>query len=49
MSDISLKSIIKESASVEEEFPGFPGFVVTLAYPGRQQLNKIRKSASHQK
>ena len=49
MSDISLKSIIKESATIEEDFPGYPGFVITLAYPGRQQLNKIRKAASHQK
>jgi len=49
MSDISLKSIIKESATIEEQFPGYPDFVVTLSYPGRQQLNKIRKAASHQK
>ena len=49
MSDVSLKSIIKSTATLEEEFPGYPGFIVSIAYPGRQQLTKIRKSASTQK
>lgn len=49
MSNVNLKTIIKSSATVDEEFPGYPGFVVSVAYPGRQQLTRIRKSASSQK
>jgi len=49
MSDISLKSIIKETSIIEEEFPGYKGFIVTVAYPGRNALSDARKSATVEK
>lgn len=49
MSEIDLKSIIKETAEVEEEFPGYDGFVITLRYPGRKELTAIRKESSVQR
>ena len=44
-----LKSIIKESATIEEQVPGYDGFIVTVCFPGRQALQKIRKAATTQK
>jgi len=44
-----LKSIIRDTAIIEEEVPGYPGFVVKVSYPGRQALLKIRKAATTQK
>jgi len=49
MSDISLKSIIKETSIIEEEFPGYNGFIVTVAYPGRNALVEARKGATIEK
>jgi hypothetical protein len=45
MTDINIKNLLKKNAITVEEFPGFPGFRVTLAYPGREVLEGIRKSS----
>ena len=45
MADINIKTLLKKDAITVEEFPGFPGFKVTLAYPGREVLENIRKSS----
>lgn len=49
MSEINLSSIIKEKAQVVEEFPGYPGFNITLEYPGRKEFANIRKECTIQK
>lgn len=46
MSELSLKSLLVPSKSVDVEYPGFPGFVVTLAFLTRETLVGIRKKAT---
>lgn len=43
MSDISLKTLIQPSKTVGIDFPGMPGFSVSLCYLGREELVKLRK------
>jgi len=42
MSVLSLKNMIKPEQEAEIEFPGLPGFVITLNYMGRDKLAEIR-------
>lgn len=43
MSDVSLKALMKESKTVGIDFPGMPGFNISLCYLGRSELLKLRK------
>jgi hypothetical protein len=43
MSDVSLKTLMKESKTVGIDFPGMPGFNISLCYLGRAELLKLRK------
>ncbi len=46
MSQVSLKSLLVPSKSVEVEFPGMPGFVLSLAFLSREALVNMRKKAT---
>ena len=48
MSDkkVSLKTLLVPSKSVEVEYPGMPGFVVSLSFLSRETLQNIRKKAT---
>lgn len=43
---LSLKSLLVPSKQVDVEFPGFPGFQVTLGFLSRETLVSIRKKAT---
>lgn len=43
---LSLKSLLVPSKTVEAEFPGFPGFQVSLSFLSRETLVSIRKKAT---
>jgi hypothetical protein len=43
---LSLKSLLVPSKSVEVEYPGMPGFVVSLAFLSRETLINIRKKST---
>ena len=46
MTSLSLKSLLVPSKSVEVDFPGFPGFKITLSFLSRETLLGIRKKAT---
>jgi len=46
MTDISLKSLLVPSKSVEVEFPGMPGFKIDVAFLSRETLVNIRKKSN---
>ena len=46
MSDISLKSLLVPSKSVEVEYPGMPGFNIDLTFLSRETLLNIRKKCT---
>lgn len=46
MSNISLKSLLVPSKTVEVEFPGFQGFKVNLSFLSRETLLNIRKKST---
>jgi len=46
VSNISLKSLLVPSKSVEVEYPGMPGFVITVCFLSRETLQSIRKKAT---
>lgn len=46
MSEISLKSLLVPSKTVEIDYPGMPGFTVTLAFLTREALLNIRKKST---
>lgn len=46
---LSLKNMIKPEQSAEIDFPGFPDFVVTLNYLGRDKLSEIRSKCVQRK
>jgi hypothetical protein len=46
--EISLKSLLVPSKTVEAEYPGMPGFVVNLAFLSRETLINIRKKSTKQ-
>lgn len=43
---ISLKTLLVPSKSVDVEYPGMPGFVVSLSFLSRETLQNIRKKAT---
>ena len=43
---LSLKSLLVPSKQVDVEFPGFPGFQVTLGFLSRETMVSIRKKAT---
>lgn len=43
MSEISLKTLMKPSKTVGIDFPGMPGFNISLCYLSRDELLKLRK------
>ena len=46
MSNLSLKSLLVPSKSVETEYPGMPGFKVNISFLSRETLQSIRKRAT---
>lgn len=46
MSNLSLKSLLVPSKSVEAEYPGMPGFKVQISFLSRETLQSIRKRAT---
>jgi len=44
--EISLKSLLVPSKSVEAEFPGMPGFTVNLGFISRETLINLRKKST---
>lgn len=44
--EISLKSLLVPSKTVEVEYPGFPDFKITLGYMSRETLINLRKRAT---
>lgn len=46
MSNISLKTLLVPSKSLEVEYPGMPEFVVSIAFLSRETLQNIRKKAT---
>jgi len=46
MADLSLKTLLVPSKSVEVEFPGLPGFKIDVAFLSRETLIGIRKKAT---
>ena len=46
MADLSLKTLLVPSKSVEVEFPGMPGFKIDVAFLSRETLINIRKRAT---
>lgn len=46
MSELSLKSLLVPSKTIEIEYPGLPGFKVTLSFLTREALLNIRKKST---
>ena len=44
--EISLKSLLVPSKSIEVEFPGMPGFKVSLGFISRETLINLRKKST---
>ena len=42
----SIKSLLVPSKEIDVEYPGFPGFVVSVAFLSRETLQTIRKKAT---
>jgi hypothetical protein len=43
---LSLKSLLSPAKSAEVEYPGMPGFVISVTFLAREDLVKIRKKAT---
>lgn len=46
MSNLSLKSLLVPSKTVEVEYPGMPGFKVQVSFLSRETLQNIRKKST---
>ena len=46
MADLSLKTLLVPSKSVEVEYPGMPGFKINLSFLSRETIINIRKKAT---
>jgi hypothetical protein len=46
MTDLSLKTLLVPSKSVQVEFPGMPGFIIDVAFLSRETIVNIRKRAT---
>jgi len=43
---VSLKSLLVPSKEIESEYPGMPGFFISLSFLSRETLQNIRKKAT---
>jgi hypothetical protein len=48
MSQLSLKTLLVPSKSVEVDYPGMPGFTLNLSFLSRETLINIRKKSTKQ-
>lgn len=46
MANVSLKTLLVPSKEVDVEYPGMPGFVVSVSFLSRETLQNIRKKAT---
>ena len=46
MSAVSLKALLVPSKEVEVEYPGMPGFVISVSFLSRETLQNIRKKST---
>lgn len=46
MANISLKALLVPSKTVDVDYPGLPGFVVTVSFLSRETLINVRKKAT---
>ena len=46
MSNFSLKSLLVPSKSIDVEYPGMPGFVISVCFLSRETLQSIRKKST---
>lgn len=46
MSAVSLKALLVPSKEVEVEYPGMPGFVISVSFLSRETLQSIRKKST---
>lgn len=46
LNSLSLKTLLVPSKSVEVEYPGFPGFKISVSFLSRETLVNIRKKAT---
>lgn len=46
MSQISLKTLLVPSKDIQVEYPGMPGFVVSISFLSRETLQSIRKKST---
>jgi hypothetical protein len=46
MANLSLKTLLVPSKEIEVEYPGMPGFVVSVSFLSRETLQNIRKKAT---
>ncbi len=48
MSKLALKNLLVPSKSVDVEYPGMPGFTVSLSFLSRETIQNIKKKATKQ-
>lgn len=48
MSKLALKNLLVPSKSVEVEYPGMPGFTVSISFLSRETIQNIKKKATKQ-
>lgn len=46
MANVSLKTLLVPSKEVDVEYPGFPGFVISVSFLSRETLQTIRKKST---
>jgi len=46
MSAVSLKALLVPSKEIEVEYPGMPGFVISVSFLSRETLQSIRKKST---
>ena len=46
MANVSLKTLLVPSKEVDVEYPGFPGFVISVSFLSRDTLQTIRKKST---
>lgn len=46
MSAVSLKALLVPSKEIEVEYPGMPGFVISISFLSRETLQSIRKKST---
>ena len=46
MSNLSLKTLLVPSKNIDVEYPGMPGFVVSVCFLSRETLQAIRKKST---